>query len=161
MSSSSADAARLTRLAKLFGQVLPGKRSIKNAADTNLFLEAICNEKDHQRCIEKLVGSSHALNALQSGLRFDVSSSFVNKNLAPFLHYLSDPVVKEVCNGQFLRKLLNIIVEPPTLWKVVVASAKGRLLSEEALLGFAWLLCELFRYLVTIALKSLRTRNMS
>ncbi|KAL8823207.1 MAG: hypothetical protein Q9191_006073 [Dirinaria sp. TL-2023a] len=143
MSSSSADAARLARLSKFYGQVLPGRRSIKNAADTNLFLEAICNEKDHQRCIEKLVGSSHALNALQSGLRFDVSLGFVNKNLAPFLHYLSDPVVKEVCNGQFLRKLLDIIVEPPTLWKILVASAKGRLLSEGALLGFAWLLCEL------------------
>ena len=143
MSSSSADAARLARLSKFFGQVLPGKRGIKTAADTNLFLEAICNEKDHQRCVEKLVGSSHALNALQSGLRFDISLNFVNKNLAPFLLYLSDPVVKEVCNGQFLRKLLYIIVDPPTLWRVVVASAKGRKLGEEALQAFAWLLSEL------------------
>ena len=143
MASGVADAARLTRLNKLFGQVLGGKRGIKNAADTNLFLEAICNEQDHQRCIERLLGSSHALNALQSGLRFDVTTTFLNQKLPTFLLYLSSAAVKELCNGQVLKKLLTIVVDPPTLWVALVDSAKSRALTEDALLAFAWLLSEL------------------
>ena len=133
----------LTPKSSTVGQICFGNRGIKNAADTHLLLEAICNEKDHQRCIERILGSSHALNALQSGLRFDLSTSFINQHLAAFLRYLSDPVVKELCNGQFLRNLLMIIIEPPTLWRALVTSAKGRLLGENALPAFAWLLFEL------------------
>lgn len=140
---ASSDAARLTRLSNFFGQVLGGKRGIKNAADANLFLEAICNEQDHQRCIEKLFGSSPALNALQSGLRFDVSNGFLNQKLPAFLLYVSTSAVKELCNGQVLKKLLMIIVDPPTLWVALVGAAKGRVLEGDALLAFAWLLSEL------------------
>lgn len=143
MASGGADAARSQRLAQLFGGILSGKRGIKNAADTNLFLEALCSEPDHQRCIEKLSGSSHALNALQSGLRFDVSLNFLNQKLPGFLLYLSEPIVKELCNGQILQKLLMIIVEPPTLWKALVSSSRSMLLGQNALLAFAWLVAEL------------------
>lgn len=143
MASSAADSARLTRLSQFFGQVLSGKRGIKNAADTNLFLEAMCNEQNHQRCIEKLLGSSSALNALQSGLRFDLSNKFLSQKLPAFLLYLSNSAVKELCNGQILNKLMMIIVDPPTLWVALVGAAKSRVLEGEALLAFAWLLSEL------------------
>jgi hypothetical protein len=130
-------------LAKFLGPVLQGSRGVKNAAETRLLLEAICDQKDHQSCVEKLVGSVHALSALQSGLRFDLSSSFIDERIAPFLNYLSEPRVKQVCNGQFLRKLLLIIVEPPTLWKALLQSYRNRTLTPDSLLAFSWLLLEL------------------
>ncbi len=142
MSAPSA-APRSTRLTKFLGQVLQGNRSIRNAADTKLFLEAICDQRDHQICIEKLVASFQALSNLRSGLKFDVSSSFINQNTAPFIRYLSEPAVKQLCNGQYLRQLLLIFVEPPTLWNALIASYKSRLLTQDSVYAFAWLLLEL------------------
>ncbi len=141
--SAPSDAARSTRLTKFLGQVLQGKRGIKNAADTKLFLEAICDQRDHQMCIEKLVASLQALSNLRSGLKFDVSPSFINQNIAPFIRYLSEPAVKQLCNGQYLRQLLLIFVEPPTLWNALIASYKSRLLTQDSVYAFAWLLLEL------------------
>jgi hypothetical protein len=48
-----------------------------------------------------------------------------------------------VCSGQFLRQLLLIIAEPPTLWKALLASYKNRLLGQDSVHAFAWLLLEL------------------
>lgn len=141
--SAPSDAARSTRLNNILGQILQGKRGIRNAADAKLFLEAICDQKDHQMCIEKLVASLHALSNLRSGLKFDVSQSFINQNIAPFIRYLSEPVVKQLCNGQYLRQLLLIFVEPPTLWNALIASYKSRLLTQDSVYAFAWLLLEL------------------
>jgi hypothetical protein len=143
MSSAPSDFSRSTRLSKFLWQVLQGKRGVKNAADTKLFLEAIGDQTDHQSCVEKLVASSQALSALQSALRFDVSPSFIDQYTAPFIIYLAEPGVKQVCKGQFLRQLLLIIVDPPTLWKAMLASYQGRLLAQESVHAFAWLLLEL------------------
>ena len=141
--SAPSDAARSTRLNNFLGKVLQGKRDIRNVADAKLFLEAICNQRDHQMCIEKLVASLHALSNLRSGLKFDVSPSFINQNIAPFIRYFSEPAVKQLCNGQYLRQLLLIFVEPPTLWKALIASYKSRLLTQDSVYAFAWLLLEL------------------
>jgi hypothetical protein len=143
MSTAPSDSSRSTRLAKFLGLVLQGKRGIGNASDTKLFLEAICDQENHQSCVEKLVASSQALVALQSALRFDVSPSFINQNTAHFIKYLSQPAVKQVCNGQFLRQLLLTIVEPPTLWKALLELYKDRLLAKDSVQAFAWLLLEL------------------
>ena len=141
--SAPSDAARSTRLTRLLGQILQGKREIKNAADTKLFLEAICDQRDHQICIEKLVASLPGLSNLRSGLKFDVSPSFINQNTASFIRYLSQPAVKQLCNGQYLRQLLLMFVEPPTLWNALIASYKTRLLTQDSVYAFAWLLLEL------------------
>lgn len=146
MSSAPSDSSRSTRLTRFLGLVLLGKRGIKNAADTKLFLEALCDQDDHQKCVEKLVASLAALSALQSGLRFDLTPSFINQNIMPFIKYLSEPAVKQVCNGQFLRQLLLIIVEPPTLWKALIVSYQKRLLTQTSVHAFAWLLLELISF---------------
>ncbi|KAL9125846.1 MAG: hypothetical protein Q9217_005011 [Psora testacea] len=143
MSTAPPDSARSTRLSKYFGLVLQGKRGIRILADAKLFLEAICDQEDHQSCVEKLVASPPALSGLQSGLRFDVSPSFIKQYTAPFITYLSEPAVKQVCNGQFLRQLLLIIVDPPTLWIALLTSYKRGLLAQDSVLAFAWLLLEL------------------
>lgn len=108
-----------------------------------LFLEAVLEQKDHSACVEGIIGSTSALNTLQSGLRFDVSPDFINKTTAPFIRYLSDPAVKLLCNGQFLQDLLVVIVEPRTLWNAFVEAFKNRALDENAIYAFAWMLMEL------------------
>lgn len=141
--SAPSDGARSTRLTRFLGQVLQGKRDIKNATETKLFLEALCDQTDHQMCIEKLVASLQALSNLKSALKFDVSSAFINQHTAPFIKYLSHPAVKQLCNGQYLKQLLLIFVEPPTLWNALIASYKSRLLTQDSVYAFAWLLLEL------------------
>lgn len=139
----STDNSRSGRLAKLFSQVLQGKRAVKNKNDVKLFLEAVLEQKNHSACVEGIIGSTSALNTLQSGLRFDISPDFINKTTAPFIRYLSDPAVKLLCNGQFLQDLLVVIVEPRTLWNAFVEAFKNRALDENAIYAFAWMLMEL------------------
>ena len=141
--SAPSDLARSTRSTKFLGQVLQGKRGISSTAEIKLFLEAICDQRDHQMCIEKLVASLQALTNLRSGLKFDVSPSFINQYTAPFIRYLSEPAVKQLCGGQYLRQLLLFFVEPPTLWNALIASYKSRLLTQDSVYAFAWLLLEL------------------
>ena len=143
MTPASLDSSRLERLSKFFSSVLHGKRKVTKSAETKLLLEAICHQEDPQACIESVVAHSPALSALQSGLRFDLTPSCVNQSLCPFINYLSDPGVKQVCNGQYLKQLLQIIVKPPTLWRTLLLLYQDRLLEQDSLQAFAWLLLEL------------------
>lgn len=142
----SSDSARSARLAKLFTPILLGKRQVRNAADAKLFLEAICDQKDRPGCVEKLVASTPALDALRAGLRFDVRPQFINQSTGPFIKYLSDPAIKRLCNGQLLQDILSIIINPPTLWNALLQSYKNRLLDQESVHAFAWLILELLSF---------------
>lgn len=146
----STDSSRSERLAKLFVSVLRGKRAVTDASGVKLFLEAIRDQQDRAACIEKIVASPAALNALRAGLRFDVRPDFINQSTGPFIKYLSDPAIKQLCNGQLLQDLLIVIVHPPTLWNALLDSYKNRLLSEDAVHAFAWLLLELLSLPATI-----------
>ncbi len=108
-----------------------------------MFIEAVCHQSDHLDCVEKLATSSDGLIALKINLRTDVSLSFVNEHIATFLQYISESTVRQVCNDQYLKKLLVIIVDPPTLWNALVALYKDRSFNEQSLHAFAWLLLEL------------------
>jgi hypothetical protein len=142
--STGQSSIRSDRLFKYLGAVLSGKRSVKNGADARLLLEAICDQRDHSNCIEKLVASPSALESLRIGLRSDISAAFINGNVAPFLKYLSeDPVLKQLCNGQLLQQLLLIIVDPPTLWNTFLQLQKDHVLTQDSVYSFAWLLLEL------------------
>lgn len=146
MSSNLLDqsaSSRSARLSKYFGLILQGKRSVKNAGDAKLFLEAICDQQERSSCIEKLLASPKALESLRIGLRFDVSPSFINGTTAAFLKCISEPALKQLCNGQFLQQLLVIIVEPPTLWNALLQWYKEGRLTQESVYSFAWLLLEL------------------
>ncbi|KAI9764248.1 MAG: hypothetical protein M1839_005971 [Geoglossum umbratile] len=66
-----------------------------------------------------------------------------NRNTAPLLKYLSDPALKQLCNGQLLQQLLDVIADPPTLWNALLQLHKDRLLTQDSEYSFAWLLLEL------------------
>ena len=111
--------------------------------DVKRFLEAIQGQKDHSACIERLIASPAALEGLHKGLRFNTSAEFINQHLTPFLQYLSDPAVKNLCSGQFLRQLLTLVVEPRTLWNAFLESFKAQKLDLKSVEILAWMLVEL------------------
>ena len=136
-------AQRATRLTRLLDSFIKGFRNVKTANDVKLFLEALCSQQDRATCVERIAASHQALESLKIGLRFDISTSFINGPLKDFLTFLSDPVVKLPCSGDLMKQLLAIIVEPPTLWFAIVNACKTGSLSSEAKRGFSWLLLEL------------------
>ncbi|KAK0650649.1 NFX1-type zinc finger-containing protein 1 [Lasiodiplodia hormozganensis] len=144
--SASPANARTSRLSAFLHSVIKGKRAVTKARDATLLIEAICDQPDHTACVEKLVASDAASDSLRAGLRFDISDAFINNELQNLLAYLSDPLVKHLCNGDFLRRLLLLVVDPPSLWHAVVEAFKGNRLSPKTEQSFAWLLLELLSW---------------
>lgn len=134
---------RTVRLDKFFGQVLYGKKALTTSDNVKLFVEAILEQSNRSTCIERLIASPEARAAIHNGLRFDLSPAFINQTTASFIRYLSDPVVKQLCNGQFLQQLLTTIVEPRTIWNAFMHAFQTRKLSEDSTYAFAWMLFEL------------------
>jgi hypothetical protein len=135
--------SRSARLDKFFSLVLQGKRPVATVEDVKLLIEAVQAQVDHAVCIERIMASPQARNALQIGLRFDVTPAFLNEHTTAFISYLAHPAVKQLCNGQFCQELLCLLVEPRTLWNAFVQAFLARQLQPPALHAFSWLLVEL------------------
>lgn len=134
---------RSARLNKHFSLIEQGKKKVEKVSDARLFLEAVCDQADHLRCIEKLVSSSNALDSLQNSLRFDVSVEFLNGPTADLLTYLRKPGLEQLCNGQFLRNIISSLVEPPAFWKAFVDAHHRKVLSQASETAFAWMVLQL------------------
>lgn len=143
MSTSSSDAARVTKLTGFFHGVSHGERKLLTARDGKLFIEAICVQADPATCSHKILSSPNGLSALQASVRFDTSVTFLNNDAVPLLRYLQSPSLKAIGNGSVLRQLLLIMVEPPFFWDALTKSFTGGLLNPCASRAFAWLLLEL------------------
>ncbi|KAK8151607.1 P-loop containing nucleoside triphosphate hydrolase protein [Phyllosticta citribraziliensis] len=141
-----AKTTRSSRLATFFYAVLDGKRVVSSAREGQLFIDAICERPNRKDCVERLVASQPAANALRAGVRFDTSINFINGHLERLLAYLRDPLLKQLCSGEILRRLLLLIVDPPTLWNVFVGTQKEGQLTPESEHAFAWLLLELLSW---------------
>ena len=134
---------RTAQLRKFLGAVAFGKQAITTPDRAKRFLEAICAQTDPAGCVERLFAKQPSLEALRQAIRIDTSSGYINDSLAGFLRYISNPAVKQISNGQLLHDMVNIIVDPPTLWNTLVLLYKNGSLNENATFGFAWLLLEL------------------
>ena len=89
------------------------------------------------------MASNSGMDGLRSSLRINVSIDFLNTTTSSFVLYLTDPLVRQISNGQYLKAILEILVDPPTVWNAFFAGYKARLLDQNTLLAFAWLLSEL------------------
>lgn len=144
MSSSTqqAEGSRANKLQRLFQDVISGKTPLKNA-QYGLFLEALCNQPDPPTCIEKILSSTHGLQAVQASTRFSLSPAFFNDQVTAFLKYIQAPALKAIYGGDFLQELISNIIEPPIFWSALVRCFRDRTLSINAQQSFAWLLLEL------------------
>ncbi|KAL9620613.1 MAG: hypothetical protein Q9160_004867 [Pyrenula sp. 1 TL-2023] len=148
MSERYATSGRSGRLVKFFDLVLRGRRALHNTSDGNLFLESVCDQSDHSNCIEKLVASPEGMNSLKKALRFDCESApFLNGIAAAFLRYLADdPLVRELLSGTLLKRVLLVVVDPPTFWTSLVNAHEAGLTNQDAEHALAWLLLELLSW---------------
>ncbi|KAL4912229.1 P-loop containing nucleoside triphosphate hydrolase protein [Aspergillus aurantiobrunneus] len=142
-------ASRTERLAKFFSLVLSGKRPVTTVENFKLFLEAIQEQNDHAACVEHIIASPAARNAIHVGIRFNIKPDFLNGHATPLIHYLSDPSVRRLCNGTILQEILELIVEPPTVWNAFIQTFREGKLTEPAIQAFAWLLIELLTHPTT------------
>ncbi|KAF7519098.1 hypothetical protein PCG10_010340 [Penicillium crustosum] len=134
---------RSERLAKYFGAVLNGKQEVQDQNDFKRFIEAVLDQNDPSIVVQRIISSKSALNALQNGLRFNLTPVFINGYTAKLIQYLNHREVKLLCNGQFLEQLLLILLEPRTLWGAFLEAFRTRKLAEHAIQALCWLMTEL------------------
>ncbi|EAT81282.2 hypothetical protein SNOG_11574 [Parastagonospora nodorum SN15] len=143
MADEEVAAKRAIGLTKLFNAVIFGHRDLKSAANANRFLEALCAQEDVSKCVEQLIAAPKALGAVGAAFRFSANTAFLNGPATSTLHHLAHPSVKQLYAGQFLHRVLEQIVEPPTFWNTYVEAHNARVLTHDGTHAFAWLLLEL------------------
>jgi hypothetical protein len=143
MADQEAFAKRIAGLTKLFNAIISGHRDLKSAADAHRFLEALCAQGDVAKCVETLIAAPNGLGAVAKAFRFSADATFLNGPATSIIRHLSHPTVKQLYAGQFLHRVLEQIVEPPTFWNTFVEAHNARILSDAGTEAFAWLLLEL------------------
>ncbi|KAJ5115583.1 P-loop containing nucleoside triphosphate hydrolase protein [Penicillium atrosanguineum] len=144
MAAASND--RSERQAKFFRDILLGKKKVDNVNDFKRFLECLFNQADHGQTVERLIASPNALAAVRNGLRLDITPAFLNEYTSRYIRYLDDPKIKLLCNGQFLKELLLIVVEPRTVWLALMNAFSCRELNADNIYALAWLTAELLQF---------------
>lgn len=153
MGSTTEDSARAGHLNGLFRGVLAGKRELKTPSEAKLFLEAVCSQQPAAVCIERLISKPTGMNAVRFSVRADLlSSDFITSSTLKFIDYLSDPAIKLLANGQFLKDLLLVLVDPPTAWNEIVRLFLAHQIPEDCMRAFAWLVHELISLPLTVDL---------
>ncbi|KAL7780330.1 hypothetical protein CFE70_010352 [Pyrenophora teres f. teres 0-1] len=137
-----AAAKRAAGLTKLFNAVIYGHRELKSAADGNRFLEALCSQEDASKCVESLIAAPAGLSAVAKAFRSSRDSAFLNGPASSVLLHLSQPSIKQLYGGEFLHRVLEQIVQPPSFWNILVEAHSARILSPDGTRAFAWLLLE-------------------
>ncbi|KAK1478879.1 ATPase [Colletotrichum tamarilloi] len=137
------DPARASRLLKVFRDVTKGGKAVSTVNEARLFLEAVRTNTSPAACLEIIMASEVARNAISNSIRVDLSISFMKAHVIPFIAYLSDPEVKMMYGGQLFHQVLLIIAHPPALWKNLLSAFQGFQLTEDELQVFAWLCFEL------------------
>ncbi|KAG0159823.1 hypothetical protein PDIDSM_7350 [Penicillium digitatum] len=118
------------------------KQEVQHLNDFKRFVEAVLDQSDPGTVVQRIISSKSALNALQNGLRFNLTPVFINGHTAKLIQYLNHREVKLLCNGQFLEQLLLIILEPRALWHAFLEAFRTRKLEEHAIQALCWLMTE-------------------
>ncbi|KAJ5505540.1 ATPase AAA-type core [Penicillium expansum] len=134
---------RSERLAKYFGAVIHGKQEVQDLSNFKRFIEAVLDKSNPGIVVQQIISSKSALEALQIGLRLNLTPVFINGYTAKLIQYLNHREVKLLCNGQFLEQLLLIILEPRILWGAFLEAFRTRKLDEHAIQALCWLMTEL------------------
>lgn len=141
--TGQATSVRAGHLIRFLRSILDGDRKVRSANDTKLFYEAVRAQSSPRSCVERLIASEHGLEALQISIRVDLSPAFIKSQTLPFLSYFIDDQLKLLADGQILQQILIAVVQPFTLWKVLVGTALSNDLNEEGLRTLSWLCSEL------------------
>lgn len=133
--------ANTARLRSFFNAVVLGDKPL--GSQTRLFIDSVCAHQDPPACISSIIGSKKGLSSLQDAIRSDFSVPFLNGPATSLLRYLQAPALKTIGGGQFLIKVITVIVDPPIFWNQFVKSFRARELQDNSQVCFAWLLLQL------------------
>jgi hypothetical protein len=95
---------------------------------------------DPAAAVHKIISSPNGLSSLQAAMRHDLSPSFCNDRAATLIEFISSPELITISGGDFLRRVLLAIVEPPIFWDSFAQAFRAGLLQEKAQRSFAFLL---------------------
>lgn len=140
----STDPVRATRLKKVFeaacqGQSLTAKTGV-------LFLEAICAQNDKIPCINALITSKDGLRALQAAVRLDLSTTFMNGIICDVIEYISSPEVVSLSGGDFLRRVIVALADPPLFWSAYSQAFRANELELKSQVAFATFLYHILTF---------------
>lgn len=125
---------------------------MRTAGKAKLFLDAACAQETASVCIERIVSKPAGMEAVRYAVRADLTPSFIQSSTLKFIEYLCDPSIKALANGQLLQGILLVIIEPPTVWRAVVALFLSHKLPEDCLKPFGWLVGEVMSLPSTVDL---------
>lgn len=140
---SQMDPLNKARLTKFYESVIHGNKQVKDARNGKLFLQGMCSQPDPPTCLTKLTSSPKGLVTLQACMRMDLSLGFLNGQGAAVIKYLQDPSLKSIAGGDFLRPIMQLLVEPPIFWDALVTAFKSKTLNINGERSFACLLWDL------------------
>ena len=136
------DNPKAAKLSKLFGAVISGRQPL-TLNNNRLFLEALYTSPDPAGCVDNIVTSPKGLSLLQSSLRMDLSTSFLNDTAVKVVQAIAAPEVSSIANGTHVQKVVMSIVEPPIFWGAFLRAFQAGQLDTKAQHAFAWLLLQL------------------
>ncbi|KAI8961705.1 P-loop containing nucleoside triphosphate hydrolase protein [Daldinia sp. FL1419] len=134
---------RSRALDKYFYKIIEGNGEVQDIRSAKKFLESIVNRTDRPDCIERFASSKAGQKALHRSLTIDTSSDFINSHASNLLKFLTDPALQRVCEGELLRQVIWVMVDPSLFWDNLLENAKSGQLEAQAVEGFAWLLLQL------------------
>ncbi|KAL8647529.1 MAG: hypothetical protein Q9210_005505, partial [Variospora velana] len=143
--SSAEDPVRLARLNNLFHSVNKGDRSLKSSRDGDRYIESLCCQSDPAACIDQVLHSPAGMSALQSSIRFDLSSTFLNGPASKLLSYLQHTELGSSLQGALLRQVLASIAGTALFWNALEQAFRREELLLPAQISFGWLLMQLMR----------------
>lgn len=145
MTCTTVDPLRAKRLERAFWAFVKGPKSVLNARDAEMFLEAVQSRSSAKECLEIIAANTKAVEAVANSVRVDLSPAFLSNTVIPFLSFMSAPEVKAIYEGRLLQKLVSAIVLPPTFWNAFVSLyiKNGLLGGDRDVKVFAWLCLEI------------------
>jgi len=136
------DNPKAAKLSKLFGAIISGKQPL-NPRNNALFLEAIYTSSDPAGCVDSIINNPNGLSSLQSSLRMDITTPFLNDTAAKVVQAISAPEISSIAGGTHVQKVVLSIVHPPIFWGALLRAFQAGQLGPSAQKAFVWLLLQL------------------
>jgi hypothetical protein len=136
------DNPKAAKLSKLFRAIILDKQPL-NRQNNPLFLEHIYTSPDPAGCVDSIITSPKGLSSLQSSLRMDMSTPFLNDTAANVVQAIAAPEVSSIAQGTHLQQVVMAIVDPPIFWGALKRAFQDGQLGPKAQNAFTWLLLQL------------------
>ena len=136
---TESDSSKALSLSKAFKAFSRGERNVGTQHEAKILFEAARLQPSSAECLEQIISSQHLLAAVRQSVRVSDDEAFTCQHVLPFLNSFSDPESKALNGGDLLRRLVSIIVCPPTAWTHMAEAYKKGVMDRDGIKAFAWL----------------------